>query len=100
MEPYTPIRAVHDLGPGREGTSARDLGDAIHAAAGKMMRKPTTFVLWLSVYCQFLTFYVTVNDVWIVLDRFLYARNHLGAHVSGDLLTAILMRNELFDFSI
>lgn len=57
------------------------------------------FVLWFNVYRRFFTFVVTLNLIGIVLaalGRFRYAENHLGALVLGNLLFAILMRNELF----
>jgi len=62
-------------------------------------RKRTKFALWFNVYRRFFTFCVTLNGIGIVcaaLDKFPYARNHLGALVLGNLLMAILMRNELF----
>lgn len=57
------------------------------------------FELWFNVYRRFFTFVVIFNLVGIVLaatGRFRYAENHLGALVLGNLLCAILMRNELF----
>jgi len=62
-------------------------------------RKRTKFELWFNVYRRFFTFCVTLNGIGILmaaLDKFPYARNHLGALVLGNLLMAILMRNELF----
>lgn len=62
-------------------------------------QKRTKFVLWFNVYRQFFTFCVTLNGIGILLaalNKFPYARNHLGALVLGNLLMAILMRNELF----
>lgn len=57
------------------------------------------FELWFNVYRRFFTFVVLFNIVGIVLaatGNFEYAENHLGALVLGNLLMAILMRNELF----
>lgn len=57
------------------------------------------FELWFNVYRRFFTFVVLFNLVGIILaarGRFKYAENHLGALVLGNLLCAILMRNELF----
>lgn len=62
-------------------------------------RKRTKFELWFNVYRRFFVFCVTLNGIGILcaaLDRFPYAKNHLGALVLGNLLMAILMRNELF----
>lgn len=55
--------------------------------------------LWFNAYRRFFTFVVTLNLVGIILaatGNFRYAENHLGALVLGNLLCAILMRNELF----
>jgi hypothetical protein len=57
------------------------------------------FQLWFNTYRKFFTFVTLLNLTGIVLaalGRFSYADNHLGALVLGNLLTAILMRNELF----
>lgn len=57
------------------------------------------FELWFNVYRRFFTFVVLFNVLGIILaalGRFKYAENHLGALVLGNLLCAILMRNELF----
>jgi len=62
-------------------------------------RKRTKFELWFNVYRRFFVFCVTLNGIGILLaalDKFPYAENHLGALVLGNLLMAILMRNELF----
>jgi hypothetical protein len=55
--------------------------------------------LWFNTYRKFFTFVTLLNLTGIVLAalrRFPYAENHLGALVLGNLLCAILMRNELF----
>jgi hypothetical protein len=57
------------------------------------------FELWFNVYRRFFTFVVVFNLIGIILaatGQFKYAENHLGALVLGNLLMAILMRNELF----
>lgn len=57
------------------------------------------FDLWFNTYKKFFTFVVLLNVAGVVmasLGRFPYAENHLGALVLGNLLMAILMRNELF----
>jgi len=55
--------------------------------------------LWFNTYRKFFTFVTLLNLTGIImasLNRFPYAENHLGALVLGNLLCAILMRNELF----
>ena len=55
--------------------------------------------LWFNTYRKFFTFVTLLNLVGIILaavGRFPYAENHLGALVLGNLLCAVLMRNELF----
>lgn len=57
------------------------------------------FQLWFNTYRKFFTFVTLLNLVGIVmaaLGRFHYADNHIAALVLGNLLAAILMRNELF----
>ncbi|EGY16953.1 uncharacterized protein VDAG_08117 [Verticillium dahliae VdLs.17] len=57
------------------------------------------FRLWFSAYRKFFTFIVALNLTGIILailGRFPYAEHHLGALLLGNLLTAVLMRNELF----
>jgi hypothetical protein len=57
------------------------------------------FQLWFNTYRKFFTFITLLNLTGIImaaLDRFPYAEKHLGALVLGNLLSAILMRNELF----
>ncbi|KAB5550783.1 hypothetical protein GE09DRAFT_1239714 [Coniochaeta sp. 2T2.1] len=56
------------------------------------------FNLWFNTYKKFFTFVTLLNLAGIImaaLGRFPYAENHLGALVLGNLLTAVLMRNEL-----
>ncbi|CAG7846059.1 SubName: Full=Uncharacterized protein {ECO:0000313/EMBL:ENI11109.1} [Serendipita indica DSM 11827] len=57
------------------------------------------FQLWFNTYRKFFTFVTLLNLAGIImaaLNRFPYAEKHLGALVLGNLLCAILMRNELF----
>jgi hypothetical protein len=57
------------------------------------------FTIWFNTYRKFFTFVTLLNLAGIImasLNRFPYAENHLGALVLGNLLCAILMRNELF----
>ncbi|KAK1763819.1 hypothetical protein QBC33DRAFT_498602 [Phialemonium atrogriseum] len=57
------------------------------------------FQIWFNTYRKFFTFVTLLNLAGIImaaLNRFPYAENHLGALVLGNLLCAILMRNELF----
>ncbi|KAG4440802.1 hypothetical protein IFR05_003730 [Cadophora sp. M221] len=57
------------------------------------------FQLWFNPYRKFFTFVMLLNMTGIImaaLGRFRYADHHLGALVLGNLLLAVLMRNELF----
>jgi hypothetical protein len=57
------------------------------------------FQVWFNTYRKFFTFITLFNLTGMIttaLGRFPYAENHLGALVLGNLLAAILMRNELF----
>ncbi|KZT39298.1 hypothetical protein SISSUDRAFT_984981 [Sistotremastrum suecicum HHB10207 ss-3] len=74
------------------------------AAKEPAAKKPKTsrmirFRLWFNTYRKFFTFIVILNFVGVVLalsGHFEYARKYPGAFVLGNLLTAILMRNEIF----
>ncbi|KAH5078261.1 hypothetical protein HBI73_170580 [Parastagonospora nodorum] len=55
--------------------------------------------LWFNTYRKFFTFIILLNLAGIImtaLGRFHYAENHLGALVLGNLLSAVLFRNELW----
>ncbi|KFY24912.1 hypothetical protein V491_01971 [Pseudogymnoascus sp. VKM F-3775] len=55
--------------------------------------------LWFNMYRKFFILITLLNLTGIImatLNRFPYATNHLGALVLGNLLCAILFRNELF----
>jgi hypothetical protein len=57
------------------------------------------FWLWYNMYRRLWTVVTLLNLAGIVmaaLGRFSYAEDHLGAMILGNLLCAILMRNELF----
>ncbi|OCH89871.1 hypothetical protein OBBRIDRAFT_793857 [Obba rivulosa] len=57
------------------------------------------FQLWFNTYRKFFTFVVTLNGIGLLLaalDIWKYPRRYTGAFVLGNLLFAILMRNELF----
>lgn len=70
--------------------------------AAKPKPKPSKWILfqlWFNTYRKFFTFVTVLNLVGIILaavGKFEYAENHLGALVLGNLLMAVLMRNELF----
>ncbi|QRV78335.1 nonribosomal peptide synthetase [Ceratobasidium sp. AG-Ba] len=57
------------------------------------------FNLFFNTYRKFFTFVIILNGIGIVLagiGKFEYAINHSGALVLGNLLCAVMMRNELF----
>ncbi|KFY28801.1 hypothetical protein V491_00285 [Pseudogymnoascus sp. VKM F-3775] len=57
------------------------------------------FQLWFNTYRKFFTLVTLLNLAGIImtaLGRFPYAQNHLGALLLGNLLCAVLMRNEMF----
>ncbi|KAF9526634.1 hypothetical protein CPB83DRAFT_769970 [Crepidotus variabilis] len=57
------------------------------------------FQLWFNTYRKFFTFVISLNITGLILAIFgiwSYPRRYTGALVLGNLLTAILMRNELF----
>lgn len=65
-------------------------------------KRPNRWILlqlWFNTYRKFFTFVTLLNLTGIIAaatGRFRYADNHLGALVLGNLLCAILMRNEMF----
>jgi hypothetical protein len=64
----------------------------------KQTSRWTLFRLWFNTYRQFFIFITTLNLVGMILagvGPFHYAQNHIGALVLGNLLFAVLMRNEL-----
>ncbi|KAF8598529.1 hypothetical protein BDV93DRAFT_534328 [Ceratobasidium sp. AG-I] len=57
------------------------------------------FNLFFNTYRKFFTFVIILNGVGIITaatGKFEYATNHSGALVLGNLLCAVMMRNELF----
>lgn len=105
-EGTTPAASVPELSlqfpKGSRATDATELKVTAKKPATKAPRKVSRrvlFILWFNVYRRFFTFIILLNLVGIImaaLGRFSYAENHLGALVLGNLLCAILMRNELF----
>lgn len=65
-------------------------------------KRPNRWILlqlWFNTYRKFFTFVTLLNLTGIITaatGHFRYADNHLGALVLGNLLCAILMRNEMF----
>ncbi|KAF8855045.1 hypothetical protein BDZ45DRAFT_757790 [Acephala macrosclerotiorum] len=62
-------------------------------------RRWIIFQLWFNTYRKFFTLVTLLHLAGIImasLGRFPYAENHPGALVLGNLVCAILMRNELF----
>ncbi|SJK97853.1 related to non-ribosomal peptide synthetase [Armillaria ostoyae] len=58
-----------------------------------------TLQLWFNTYRKFYTFVVSMNVIGLILaatNMWKYPRDFTGAFILGNLLTAILMRNELF----
>ncbi|KAF8478297.1 hypothetical protein JB92DRAFT_3086022 [Gautieria morchelliformis] len=69
------------------------------AAARRKASRWIRWQLWFNTYRKFFTVVMVLNLVGIVLaatGHFTYARKFTGAMVLGNLLFAILMRNELF----
>ncbi|KAH7303441.1 hypothetical protein B0I35DRAFT_472285 [Stachybotrys elegans] len=73
-------------------------GSKSEKPAKKKASRWVRFRLWYNPYRQFFTVATSLNLTGIIMagiGRFPYAQNHLGAMVLGNLLFAILMRNEL-----
>ncbi|KAL5115333.1 hypothetical protein ACEQ8H_006778 [Pleosporales sp. CAS-2024a] len=69
------------------------------AAMKKKVPRWILFDLWFNTYRRFFTVIILLNLTGIImtaLNRFPYAENHLGALVLGNLLSAVLFRNELW----
>ncbi|KAI5374829.1 hypothetical protein J4E82_006507 [Alternaria postmessia] len=104
----TPCTSVPELSLslplGRKPTDAAELDTTVKKPAGEKPQKPKIsrwilFDLWFNTYRKFFTFVTLLNLTGIILSacgRFEYAEEHLGALVLGNLLCAILMRNELW----
>ncbi|KZV83649.1 hypothetical protein EXIGLDRAFT_307079 [Exidia glandulosa HHB12029] len=57
------------------------------------------FAVWFNTYRKLWLFVITLNTIGLlfaILGRFPYAENHSGALVLGNLLAAIMVRNEIF----
>jgi hypothetical protein len=93
LQPFQSLPLSEDaLRPLGKGTKA---GESAYHRANKWIR----FRIWYSTYRKFWTFVVTLNVVGVIftlLGRFPYASRYPGAMVLGNLLMAILMRNEIF----
>jgi hypothetical protein len=110
-EGITPNPSIPDLSLSWPAASPAVRRGSINAAALKtsIPPKPTPAKakvprwvladLWFNTYRKFFTFIILLNLAGIImtaLGRFPYAENHLGALVLGNLLSAILFRNELW----
>ena len=106
-EGTTPFSSVPELSLSwptgwRGATDAAALKTTVAKKPAPPKPKPSRWILfnlWFNTYRKFFIFVTVMNAVGIImaaLGRFAYAENHLGALVLGNLLCAILMRNELF----
>ena len=107
-EGITPFSSVPELSlswpPGRKAIDANVIKSEVRKPEEpkKPKKKVSRWILldlWFNTYRKFFTFVTLLNLTGIILaacGRFKYAENHLGALVLGNLLTAILMRNELW----
>lgn len=110
-EGITPNPSIPDLSLSWPAASPAVRRGSINAAALKttVPVKPTPakkkiprwvlIDLWFNTYRKFFTFIILLNVTGIILTalgRFHYAENHLGALVLGNLLSAVLFRNELW----
>ena len=103
-EGLTPFSSVPELGlswpQGFKAPDEKDLKTEPQQQAPKpKIGKWILFNLWFNTYRKFFTFVTLLNLTGIImaaLNRFPYAENHLGALVLGNLLCAVLFRNELW----
>lgn len=105
-EGITPLSSVPELSLSQSTRSPQDHElTEVHAIVQKLPPpKPRIgrwirFTLWFNTYRKFFTLVTLLNLTGIILadrKRFKYAENHMGALVLGNLLCAILFRNELF----
>jgi hypothetical protein len=110
-EGITPNPSIPDLSLSWPATSPAVRRGSINATALEttVPKKPTPAKpkiprwvladLWFNTYRKFFTFIILLNMAGIImtaLGRFPYAENHLGALVLGNLLSAVLFRNELW----
>ncbi|CAI6301482.1 unnamed protein product [Periconia digitata] len=86
----------------KKPTDASELETTVKKPEPKKPQKISRWVLfqlWFNTYRKFFTFVTLLNLTGIILTalgRFRYAEDHMGALVLGNLLCAILMRNELW----
>lgn len=105
-EGITPLSSVPQLSLAfpslAQATDAEELKVTVSKPTPPPKRKISRWVLfnlWFNTYRKFFIFVTMLNLTGIILaavGRFHYAEDHLGALVLGNLLMAILMRNELF----
>ena len=105
ITPYTSVPELSLLLPAEQNPiNAATLETTLKNPATKKPRKPEIsrwilFDLWFNTYRKFFVVVVSLNLTGIILaalNRFHYAENHLGALVLGNMLCAILVRNELW----
>lgn len=105
-EGITPLSSVPELSLSRPAVSPQNSDVKVVEVAVKKPSPPKPMIskwillcLWFNTYRKFFTLVTLLNLTGIILaalGRFPYAENHLGALVLGNLLCAILFRNELF----
>lgn len=104
-EGITPLSSVPELSLSwpttQKATNANVLETAVKKPAPPKLKISRWMVaeLWFNTYRRFFTFVVLLNLTGIIMaavGHFPYAEDHMGALVLGNLLCAILMRNELW----
>lgn len=105
-EGITPVTSVPELSLSLPASKSQPLDARTIKTVVKKQPSPKPkisrwilFELWFNAYRRLFTFVTLLNLTGIImaaLGRFPYAENHLGALVLGNLLCAILMRNELW----
>ncbi len=100
ITPFSSVTALSLSWPGgKPPNSAADDAAKKAARSKPKISRWVLFRLWFNTYRKFFTCVTLFNLTLLILTacgRFSYAENHLGALVLGNLLCAILMRNELF----
>jgi len=102
ITPFSSVPELHLTWPAdKKATDAAKLETTVKKPEPKKPKvsRWILFNLWFNTYRKFFTFVTLLNLTGITLaalGRFPYAENHLGALVLGNLLCAILMRNELW----
>ncbi|KAF8911468.1 hypothetical protein CPB84DRAFT_1671592 [Gymnopilus junonius] len=85
--------------PSRPPLTLRDRPSAPAKKLKKRSSRWIRFQLWFNTYRKFFTVIITLNVIGLILTIcgiWTYPETYPGAFVLGNLLTAILMRNELF----